>query len=75
MLLHPDVVQKAHEEIDRVVGRDRLPTFQDRDNLPYVDCVLKEVLRWNPAAPLSESFRNFVSSIAQIVAVLQSVAA
>ena len=70
MLLHPDVVQKAHEEIDRVVGRDRLPTFQDRDNLPYVDCVLKEVLRWNPAAPLSESFRNFVSSTTQIVAVL-----
>ena len=70
MLLHPDVVQKAHEEIDRVVGRDRLPTFQDRDNLSYVDCVLKEVLRWNPAAPLSESFDEFVSSIAQIVAVL-----
>ena len=70
MLLHPDVVQKAHEEIDRVVGRDRLPTFQDRDNLPYVECVLKEVLRWNPAAPLSESFRKFLSLIAQIVAVL-----
>lgn len=54
MLLHPNVVRKAHEELDNVVGRERLPTFQDRPNLPYIECVLKEVLRWNPATPLSE---------------------
>jgi hypothetical protein len=30
MLLYPDVQKKAQEEIDRVVGRDRLPNLNDR---------------------------------------------
>lgn len=65
MLLHPDVVRKAHEELDKVVGRDRLPTFQDRPNLPYIECVLKEVLRWNPATPLSE-YQDYVSRVSAV---------
>ncbi|KAH8108808.1 cytochrome P450 [Phellopilus nigrolimitatus] len=52
MLLHPDVQRKAHEELDRVVGQDCLPTFKDREQLPYIEAIIKEVLRWNPAAPL-----------------------
>ena len=35
-VLHPAVVQKAHEELDKVIGRGRLPTFGDLDRLPYV---------------------------------------
>ena len=35
MILYPDVQKKAQEEIDRVVGSDRLPDFQDRKSLPY----------------------------------------
>ncbi|PTB62982.1 cytochrome P450 [Trichoderma citrinoviride] len=42
MVLHPDVQQKAQEEIDRVVGLDRLPSDSDRENLPYVDGVAIE---------------------------------
>lgn len=42
-------VAKAREELDRVVGRDRLPTFEDKPNLPYVSAILEEVLRWRPA--------------------------
>ncbi|KAH9929348.1 cytochrome P450 [Fomitopsis serialis] len=52
MVLHSDVYQKAQDEVDRVIGSDRLPTLADRDDLPYVQCVLKEVYRWNPPVPL-----------------------
>ncbi|KAF9447473.1 cytochrome P450 [Macrolepiota fuliginosa MF-IS2] len=52
MILHPEVQQKAREELDRVVGRGRLPDFTDRDSLPYITAITKEVLRWNPVAPL-----------------------
>jgi cytochrome P450 len=48
MALHPEAQKKAQEEIDRVVGRHRLPNFEDRDSLPYVNAVVKEVLRWHP---------------------------
>jgi len=52
MTLYPEAQRKAQEEIDRVVGTTRLPTFDDRPNLPYVDALVKEVLRWNPIAPM-----------------------
>jgi cytochrome P450 len=51
MLLNPSVQQKAQAEIDKVVGRDRLPTLADRPNLPYLDACLKESSRWAPVAP------------------------
>lgn len=35
MLQHPEILAKAREEIDRVVGTERLPTFKDREYLPY----------------------------------------
>ncbi|KAH9917073.1 cytochrome P450 [Fomitopsis serialis] len=46
MVLYPDVYAKAQEEIDRVIGGARLPTFTDRDALPYLDCILKETYRY-----------------------------
>ncbi|KAG1789670.1 hypothetical protein EV424DRAFT_1290945, partial [Suillus variegatus] len=33
-------------------GWDRLPTFEDRTSLPYIESVLHETLRWQPIAPL-----------------------
>ena len=45
MLLHPEVQQRAQSEIDAVVGRDRLPDLNDRESLPYVQCVVNEVMR------------------------------
>ena len=53
MILYPEVQRKAQAEIDQVVGSSRLPDYSDRDALPYVLAVLKEVLRWHPVAPLS----------------------
>ncbi|KAI0348499.1 cytochrome P450 [Trametopsis cervina] len=49
VLTHPEVQVKAQAEIDRVIGHNRLPTLDDRKDLPYIDGVLWESLRWNPA--------------------------
>lgn len=46
MLLHPEVQMKAQEEIDRVVGRDRLPEISDRGLMPYLQCVMHETMRY-----------------------------
>lgn len=54
MLLYPDVQKKAQAAVDRVIGKDRLPTYDDFDSLPYVHAIIKEVLRWQPVTPLGE---------------------
>lgn len=43
MLLYPDVQARAQAELDSVVGRERVPTFKDYDNLPYLRAMVKEV--------------------------------
>ncbi|KAI0292203.1 cytochrome P450 [Multifurca ochricompacta] len=48
----PEVQRRAQAELDDVVGRSRLPTFDDAPHLPYVRAIVKEVLRWRPVAPL-----------------------
>lgn len=52
MVLFPDVQEKAQEEIDRVVGADRLPTMDDEPNLQYIRGCVKESLRWMPTTIL-----------------------
>ncbi|EFR00675.1 hypothetical protein MGYG_03680 [Nannizzia gypsea CBS 118893] len=49
-VLHQDAVKEAQEELDRVVGPDRLPTFEDMPKLPYVNAFIAEVQRWRPIA-------------------------
>ncbi|KAF8075871.1 cytochrome P450 [Lyophyllum atratum] len=51
MILFPECQRKAQEEIDSVVGTDRLPEFHDRASLPCIECLLQETLRWNHATP------------------------
>ncbi|KIY72390.1 cytochrome P450 [Cylindrobasidium torrendii FP15055 ss-10] len=51
MAQHPDIQKKAQAEIDAVIGRDRLPTLDDRDSLPYVNALIKELLRVHPPVP------------------------
>jgi len=53
MIVHPEVQAKLQTELDAVVGRSRLPDVSDKENLPYVDAVCKEVFRWRPVVPLS----------------------
>jgi cytochrome P450 len=55
MVLYPDAQKKAQEEIDKVIGPDRLPNFEDRHSLPFVEAFYREVLRWHPLIPLGMS--------------------
>ncbi|OAL42552.1 cytochrome P450 [Pyrenochaeta sp. DS3sAY3a] len=48
MTLNPEAQKRAQEEIDRVVGPNRLPEFGDEKELPYVRAMVKETLRWRP---------------------------
>ncbi|OQO10321.1 hypothetical protein B0A48_04679 [Cryoendolithus antarcticus] len=52
MLLYPEVQREAQEQIDRVVGKERLPTMADAEKLPIVRCLMKETLRWMPTTIL-----------------------
>ncbi|KAK5554819.1 hypothetical protein LTR46_007023 [Exophiala xenobiotica] len=45
---NPHVMKKAQEEIDRVVGEDRLPDWADEPQLPYLRAIIKELLRMRP---------------------------
>ena len=53
--LHPAAQKRGQEEIDRVVGTERLPTFEDRASLPYVEALWRETLRWRPALPVGNA--------------------
>ena len=52
MLHYPSAAQKAQAELDTVVGRERVPELDDKDNLPYLQAIVREVLRWRPPIPL-----------------------
>lgn len=62
MLHYPDIQKKAQIELDSVVGRERLPTFEDRPRLPLIDALCKEVMRWRPVTPLGMSY-NWLSEV------------
>nr|XP_054754013.1 cytochrome P450 2J4-like [Lytechinus pictus] len=49
---HPEVQRKVQMELDRVVGRGRQPTTEDRQYLPYCDATLMEVMRIRPVFPV-----------------------
>jgi cytochrome P450 len=53
-LLRPDAQKLAQKELDTVTGRERLPKFEDRPNLPFVDAICTELMRWRPTTPLGE---------------------
>jgi len=45
---HPEVVERAQDELDRVVGCERYPTWNDEAKLPYIRAIIKELLRIRP---------------------------
>jgi hypothetical protein len=52
LVLFPQVQRRAQAELDAVIGRDRLPTFDDRPRLPYIEAVCKELMRWQMVTPM-----------------------
>jgi cytochrome P450 len=66
MIQYPDVRIRAQAELDAVVGRDRLPKFEDKDKLPYIVAIVRETLRWRPVGPLGEwAGSEFTTKLAQ----------
>ncbi|KAF5264101.1 hypothetical protein FOXYS1_5133 [Fusarium oxysporum] len=63
MILYPDVQKKAQEEIDGVIGNERLPNCSDRQSLPYVNAIVNEVLRWHPVAPMGLPHTSTVDDV------------
>ncbi|KAI1794935.1 cytochrome P450 [Ganoderma leucocontextum] len=53
MSLYPDIQKKAQAQLDAVVGPHRLPGHEDREALPYISAIVKEVLRWHVVLPFS----------------------
>jgi cytochrome P450 len=50
-LQYPDSILRAHEVLDDIVGRERLPSFSDRNSLAYIDAIAHELFRWRPISP------------------------
>ena len=47
MAKYPEVVKHAQAEIDCITGQERLPTLDDRRLLPVIDCIMREVFRYD----------------------------
>lgn len=44
----PEMQQAIREEVERVIGKDKEPTYDDTKNLPFMRCVLNESMRLHP---------------------------
>ncbi|RPD52976.1 cytochrome P450 [Lentinus tigrinus ALCF2SS1-7] len=67
MVLYPEVQARAQAELDAAIGNERMPTFSDRKILPYIDCIVSELMRWRPPIPFAwralrqdDNFRGYV---------------
>ncbi len=58
MVLHPDIMRKGQESVDAVVPASRLPEFEDLESMPYINQIVKEVMRWRPVLPLGVPHLN-----------------
>ena len=58
MTLFPEVQKKAQAEIDTIIGHDRLPRLPDRQSLPYMEALVKELHRWHVVSNLGKLVRS-----------------
>ncbi|KAF5338689.1 hypothetical protein D9758_017575 [Tetrapyrgos nigripes] len=52
MSCYPDAQLRAQQELDDILGRGQMPTLEDRPSLPYIEAILRELMRWHPAGPM-----------------------
>lgn len=63
MTIFPDVQARAQAELDAVVGPSRMPDFEDRPALPYINAVVKECMRWHVVVPLGIAHRTIADQV------------
>jgi cytochrome P450 len=66
MCLYPEIQKEAQAEMDRVVGKGNLPTFNDRHNLPYLEALTKEIMRFHIIGPGGEQTTKLVTRSAYL---------
>lgn len=52
MLHHPDAAKAVQEELDKIVGRSRMPSLEDLPYLPITESTILEVMRRSSIVPL-----------------------
>lgn len=52
LLKRPEIIKKATEELDRVIGRERWVEEKEIQTLPYIEAIVKETMRLHPVAPM-----------------------
>ncbi|CAH1780870.1 unnamed protein product, partial [Owenia fusiformis] len=62
LMNHPDIQVKLQEEVDKVVGKDRNPSVDDKDDMPYLQATLIEVLRYLSHAPIAVPHKTMVDT-------------
>lgn len=58
MITHPEIQKKVQDELDRVIGPDRTPSWNDKLRTPYTEATIYEIQRKANLVPLNLPHRN-----------------
>ncbi|KAF7980673.1 hypothetical protein HWV62_37101 [Athelia sp. TMB] len=63
MVKYPEVQEKAQQELDTVLGPNQIPSFADKESLPYLSAIVTECLRWKVLLPFSAPHRSIADDV------------
>ena len=65
LIYNPKIQEMLHQELDEVIGPDRLPELRDKKNLPYLEATIAETLRLSSIGPLAIPHKATVDTTLQ----------